>query len=124
MCIMQRYAFVVLGLLALIAVLINPGKILRVIFSLLIIVVALAGGGVAARQSWLQHFPPKVAECGAGLEYMIQSFPLADALPKIFQGAGDCSKVQWTFIGLSIPEWALLWFLAFVVVAWQAARRK
>ena len=123
MCIMQRYAFVLVGLLALIAVLINPGRILRLLFSLLIILSAGAGAVVAARQSWLQHFPPKIAECGADLDYMIQSFPLHDALPKIFQGSGDCSKVQWTFMMLSIPEWALLWFLGIAVVAWIAWRR-
>jgi protein dithiol:quinone oxidoreductase len=124
MCIMQRYAFVLVGLLALIAALINPGKVLRLIFSLLIILSAGAGAAVAARQSWIQHFPPKIAECGADLEFMLQSFPLADALPKIFQGSGDCSKVQWTFMALSIAEWAFLWFLAIIVVAWLAWRRR
>jgi len=124
MCIMQRYAFVLAGLFALLAALLNPGRILRVVFSLLIIAAALAGAGVAARQSWLQHYPPKIAECGADLEFMIQSFPLADALPKIFQGSGDCSKVQWKFLALSIPEWALVWFVALIALAWIAARRK
>jgi disulfide bond formation protein DsbB len=124
MCIMQRYAFVVSGLLALLAFLVNPGKILRFVFSLLIFVASAAGASVAVRQSWLQHFPPKVAECGADMEYMMRTFPLAETLPKIFQGSGDCSKVHWKFVGLSIPEWALLWFLAFIVVAWVAWRKK
>jgi disulfide bond formation protein DsbB len=93
MCIMQRYAFVLVGLLALVAALINPGKVLRLIFSLLIILSAGAGAAVAARQSWIQHFPPKIAECGADLEFMLQSFPLADALPKStvdVHGVVDC----------------------------------
>ena len=73
-------------------------------------VAALAGGGVAARQSWLQWFPPAVSECGPGLEYMLESFPLASALPMIFRGAGDCSVIDWTFLGLSIANWSFLVF--------------
>ncbi len=47
---------------------------------------------------------------------MLDSFPLVQALPLIFRGTGDCSKVQWTFLGLSIAEWSLLWFVAIAVV--------
>jgi disulfide bond formation protein DsbB len=110
MCIMQRYAFVVAGLLALIGALHGPGGWGRRIYSLLILLSAVGGASVAVRQSWLQHNPPKVTECGADLDFMLDSFPLSDALPMIFRGAGDCSKVDWTFVGLSMAEWALIWF--------------
>lgn len=108
MCIMQRYAFVLAGLVALAGALHGPQGWGRRLYGLLVLATVVAGGGVAVRQSWLQHNPPKVSECGADLDFMIDSFPLADALPMIFRGAGDCSKVQWTFAGLSIPEWALV----------------
>jgi disulfide bond formation protein DsbB len=52
---------------------------------------------------------------------MIDSFPLGEILPKIFKGEGDCAKVVWKFVGLSIPEWALLWFIAIIVAAVAAA---
>ncbi|MGB7988156.1 MAG: disulfide bond formation protein B [Candidatus Methylophosphatis roskildensis] len=110
MCIMQRYAFVVAGLLALIGALHGPSGWGRRIYALLILLSAVGGASVAVRQSWLQHNPPKVTECGADLDFMLDSFPLSDALPMIFRGAGDCSKVDWTFIGLSMAEWALIWF--------------
>jgi disulfide bond formation protein DsbB len=48
---------------------------------------------------------------------MLNSFPLAQVLPKVFKGEGDCAKVTWTFLGLSIPEWALLWFAVLIVAA-------
>ncbi len=117
MCIMQRFAFVAAGLVALIGALHGPAGWGRRIYSLLILLAAGGGASVAVRQSWLQHNPPKVAECGADLGFMLDSFPLADALPMIFRGAGDCSKVQWSFAGLSIPEWALVWFVLIGVIA-------
>lgn len=117
MCIMQRYGFVIAGLVALVGTLHAPKGWGKRIYALLILLAAIAGGGVAVRQSWLQHNPPKVAECGADLDFMLDSFPLADALPMIFRGAGDCAKVQWTFLGMSIPEWALIWFVLIAAVA-------
>lgn len=117
MCIMQRYAFVGVGLIGLVAGLHNPGRIGTRIYASLLALSALAGGGVAVRQSWIQHYPPKILDCGPDLEFMINSFPLGDALPMIFQGSGDCSKVLWRFLGLSIAEWALVCFIGFIVGA-------
>jgi disulfide bond formation protein DsbB len=86
---------------------------------------AIAGGGVAARHSYLQHFPPKVETCGADLDFIVNTFPLSQALPKIFAGSGSCSKVDWTLLGLSIPEWALVWFAIFAGAAlWIAFLHK
>ncbi|MBS0352668.1 MAG: disulfide bond formation protein B [Proteobacteria bacterium] len=113
MCIMQRYALLACGLIGLGAGLHNPATRGRYIWSALLAVAALAGAGVAARQSWIQWYPPTVSECGPGLEYMLESFPLSSALPMIFRGAGDCSVVDWTFLGLSIANWS---FLAFTTI--------
>lgn len=114
MCIMQRYAFVVTGLWGLIGAALYP-RVAR-LWAALIALTALSGGSVAVRQIWIQHFPPQIMECGPDLEYMVNSFPLGDALPMIFQGTGDCSKVLWHFLGLSIPEWAALCFAALIAV--------
>lgn len=113
MCIMQRYAMLVCGLLGLVAGLHNPGRRGLAMYSLLLAVAALAGAGVAARQSWMQWYPPAVSECGPGLEYMLESFPLSAALPMIFRGAGDCSAIDWTLFGLTIANWS---FLVFVTI--------
>ncbi|MCK6395885.1 disulfide bond formation protein B [Zoogloea sp.] len=115
MCIMQRYAMLVCGLLGLIAGLHNPGRTGLVVYSGLLAVSALAGAGVAARQSWMQWYPPAVSECGPGLEYMLESFPLSSALPMIFRGAGDCSAIDWTLFGLTIANWSFLVFATILV---------
>ena len=121
LCILQRYAFVVSGVIALVASIHGPGRIGAWIYGFLLVLAAGTGAGIAGRQTWLQHNPPKALDCGPDLAYMIDSFPLGEILPKIFKGEGDCAKVVWKFVGLSIPEWALLWFIAIIVAAVAAA---
>ena len=126
LCILQRYAFIAIGLVALAAAIHGPrrGVALKA-YAVLLAILALAGGGTATRQSWLQHNPPKSMSCGADLEGLLENLPLSQALPKIFAGSGDCAIVTWRFLGLSIAEWALAWF-AIVLVAsiWAGIIRK
>jgi disulfide bond formation protein DsbB len=126
MCILQRYVFVMIGLVALAGAIHGPrrGVALKA-YAIGLVLFALIGGGTATRQSWIQHYPPKSQSCGADLEGLLQTLPLSQALPKIFQGSGDCSVVSWTFLGLSIAEWALVWFVIFLGTAiWVAFIRK
>jgi protein dithiol:quinone oxidoreductase len=74
------------------------------------------GGFVAARQSWLQWYPPETASCGRDFYGMIETFPLRRAIPMIFRGSGDCTKVDWTFLGGSIANWSFLCFAALLVI--------
>jgi disulfide bond formation protein DsbB len=117
LCIFQRYAFVATGLVALVAAVHGPGRIGGWIYASLTAAAAGTGAIIAGRQTWLQHNPPKVLDCGPDLAYMLDSFPLAQVLPHVFKGEGDCAKVGWKFLGLSIPEWALVWFILFIVGA-------
>ncbi|MCL2657326.1 MAG: disulfide bond formation protein B [Betaproteobacteria bacterium] len=117
MCIMQRYAFLIIGVIALVGAVHNPARIGQRIYAGLLVIAAGIGLGIGARQSWLQWFPPKFLECGPDLEYLLNSFPLGQALPKIFAGSGDCSAVDWTFLGLSIANWAVLCFTAIIIIA-------
>jgi len=126
MCILQRYVFVAIGLVALAAAIHGPraGIALKT-YGAVLVLLTLIGGGTATRQSYIQHYPPKTASCGADLEGILERFPLAQALPKIFQGTGDCSVVSWRFLGLSIAEWALVWFVIFLATTiWIAFLRK
>jgi disulfide bond formation protein DsbB len=125
MCILQRYAFVSIGIVALVGAIHGPRGIALKVYGALAALFAIVGGGVAIRHSYLQHFPPKVEACGTDLEFLVNTFPISQALPKIFSGTGSCSKVDWTLLGLSIPEWALVWFAIFLAASiWVAFLRK
>lgn len=116
MCIVQRYCdflvvfFAVLGAA-------TARRALLLVSAALLLVSAVFGAFVAARQSFLQWYPPEVLSCGRDFYGMIESFPLKRALPMIFKGSGDCSAVDWTFLGGSIANWSFVWFCFAAVVA-------
>ncbi len=115
MCIMQRYAFVLVALVALIAGAHGSTGLGRKGWGALIGTIAVAGLGVALRQSWIQRYPPEIPECGPGLDYLLESFPLTELLPMIFQGEGECTAIDWSFLGLSIANWSALCFIGVIV---------
>ena len=121
MCILQRYAFIVVCVIALAAAIHNPALLGRRIYSGLLLAMAATGGGIAIRHVYLEHYPPKIFDCGADVGFMLESFPLTQALPMIFRGTGDCTKVPWRFLGLSIAEWSLICFATLIVAAIVAA---
>ncbi len=127
MCIVQRYALILIALSASVTCL-TARKGLQITGSVVLTVLALGGAYVAARQSWLQWYPPEVVSCGRDLYGMIENFPLKRAIPMIFRGGGDCSKVDWTFLGGSIANWSFLWFCATALVGallvWRLQRRR
>ena len=122
LCILQRVAFLALAVIFLLAAVHGPGRIGALVYSGLLVTAASIGAALAARHVWLQHLPrSQVPECGPGLDYLIKRLPLTQALEKIFTGSGECAEVGWTFLGLSIAGWALLWFLLFGAFAMYLA---
>ena len=113
MCIVQRYALVLVAVVAGVTAFAQR-KGLLVTGAGLMAVLAAAGAFVAARQSFLQWYPPEIASCGRDLYGMIETFPLKRVIPMIFKGSGDCTKIDWTFLGLSIANWS---FMGFVLIA-------
>jgi protein dithiol:quinone oxidoreductase len=125
LCILQRYAFVAIGLVALVATLHNPGKAGQAIYSCLSALFALGGLIVAGRHVWLEHLPKaQVPACGPGLDFILDAFPLSKALPMIFKGSGECADVAWRFLSLSISEWAFVWFVLLGMAAFLVMRKR
>ena len=109
LCVFQRLAVISLGAVFLLATLHDPDGWGRRIYAALILLPAAAGIGVAGRHVWLQNLPPdKVPSCGPGFDYILDSFPLADALKLIFSGSGECASIDWQFLGLSMPAWVVI----------------
>ena len=113
MCIVQRYALVLVALFTGMAAVFRSRR-LQVTGGVLALVSAIGGAYTAAAQSWLQWYPPEVVSCGRDLYGMIETFPLKRALPMIFRGGGDCSKIDWSLFGLTLANWS---FVAFFVLA-------
>jgi disulfide bond formation protein DsbB len=109
LCIFQRVATIATGVLFLIAALHNPRPAGARIYGALIGLAALGGVLVSARHIWIQAQPPgTVAACGADLDYLLEIMPVTEVVSKVLTGSGECGKIDWTFLGLSMPWWVAI----------------
>lgn len=123
LCVMQRIFFILFSLTALAAVPLRPGSGLRRLHAGLLATWAALGAVVAAWQVYLTYHP-QAAECGISAEErFLNALPLAKWWPAMFEANGDCTKVDWVFLGLSVPELSLAAFVLLGVLALVAARR-
>ena len=127
MCIVQRYALIGVAIFTGLASA-RASKGWWMGWGFLALIASGFGAFVAARQSWLQWYPPEVASCGRDIYGMIETFPLQRAIPMIFRGGGDCTKVDWTFLGGSIANWSFVCFSSLALVGafllWRVARKR
>jgi protein dithiol:quinone oxidoreductase len=122
LCIMQRGAFILLSLVFLVGAFVPLKKIRHTVIGIGAFLCAGIGAALAARQVWIQHFPTN-ADCGASLEYMLQAFPFNQVLQKVLKGSAECAERSWEFLHLSLAEWSLLCFSAFLIITlWQIKR--
>jgi disulfide bond formation protein DsbB len=113
LCITQRIFIIAIGIISLIAAIHNPARLGIRLYSGTCVVLAIIGGGFSARHGWLQNLPEDlVPACGPSLGYLIENFPLWEALSVLLQGDGNCADTLWIFLGLSIPGWTLVAFIA------------
>lgn len=126
MCIVQRYALLLVGLVAALTGVLARRRTTLIFGVLAVLALALGGAFVAARQSWLQWYPPVVSSCGRDFYGMIETFPLQRAIPMIFRGSGDCTTIDWTFLGGSLANWSFVVFsaIALLALAMLGRRRK
>ena len=113
LCMMQRLWVAICAIIAYASLLHNPRW---GIYPLLSAVAAIVGGGFSIRQLWLQSLPAdQVPACGPDIEYMLDVFPAGDVLSAMVSGTGDCAKVAWEFLGISIPGWTLVVFVLLLI---------
>lgn len=127
LCIFQRIGLIVMGIFAFIAFLLNPKQVwARLLLMLGALLGLLWSIGVAIRHIWIQHLPPdQVPSCGPGLDYWMNTLPIAQVFKEVFKGSGECAVIDWTFLGFSIPELSLAFFsvlLILVILAMRKAR--
>lgn len=125
LCIFQRIAFAVLGVVFALGAAHNPQGVGRWIYASGALLPALGGSAIAARHVWLTHLPAdQVPSCGPGLNFLIDAFPLWNVVKMVLTGSGECAKVDWTFLGLSMPAWSLVWFIGLTIVGLVGAWRQ
>ncbi len=112
LCIFQRVAFIAGGLVFLAAGLHSPGGVSARAYAVLGVVANGIGAGIAGWHVYIQHLPPdQVPSCGPGLDYLFDAFSPIEAIEMVFTGSGECAEINWAFLGLSMPGWALVCFV-------------
>ena len=112
LCTLSRLIVAALALLFLLIVLHNPGVLGQRLYAGLSAFLISMGIAVSARHIWLQSLPPElVPGCTPDMEYLFDRFPLFEALETIFNSTGECADISWTFLGLTIPQQTLLFFI-------------
>ena len=125
LCMVQRVIFIAILIVFVLAVLHGPKRIGERVYAALIALLSLSGAGVAARHIWIQNLPKdQIPACGPGLDYMLETMPMADVLKELMHGSGECAAKGWSLLSLGIPEWSLLCYLVLGAWAMLIAIRK
>ena len=127
LCIFQRIGIIALGVLFLIAGVHTPRGWGGRVYAVLIGLVALVTIGIAARHLYVQSLPPgAIPSCGAPLTVLWKFTPTFELIRKVLTGSGECSQVNWKFLGLAMPGWVLIWaaFLGWMGIATNTRRRE
>lgn len=121
LCVIQRYAFITLALVCFVFAAM-PRSATRFGASLGVLT-ALGGAGVAGWHVWVKAHPS--VSCGIDpLETSLNRFPTAELMPFVFKADGLCSAEYPNILGLSNPQWSLIWFATFaLILIWAALRR-
>ncbi len=124
LCVFQRIAVISTGVIFLIAAIHNPGRTGAAIYALLTVLASGTGAAIAAWHVWIQAQPKgSVAACGMGLNYMLETMPLTDVIGRVLKGSGECAEQGWLFLGLAIPSWTFVFFIAMIAAAIALVRR-
>jgi protein dithiol:quinone oxidoreductase len=126
LCMFQRVGVAAMGVVFLLAALHHPVTSLGGrVYAGLLFLVALFPAYVAGRHVYIQSLPEgSVPACGATLDFMLDTFPLLQVVRKVLTGGGECARIDWSLLGLSMPAWVLLAVIALTAAGiWVNTRR-
>ena len=113
LCITQRVFVASVGIIFLFAAIHNPNPRGQKIYAGLGLLGAVGGSYFSAKQLWLQNLPEdNIPTCGPPVDYLFDVFPASEVITMLIRGDGNCAKVQWELLGVSMPGWELLMFVA------------
>jgi disulfide bond formation protein DsbB len=129
LCIFQRVGVIAMGVAFLLSALLAlpRGRWGGFVSVALVLLASAVAAGVSGRHVYVQSQPPGTFEsCGSSLEWMMEINPLFEVIRKVLSAPGECANIDWTFLGLSMPAWVLLWSVLLgglgLLVNWPARR--
>jgi len=117
LCWFQRYAMLPVAAVFLVAGLHAPRGLGARVYAVLGALAGLLGASISGWHIYIQYTPNPPA-CSAPFEILWSN---RDSVFRFVEGvfleAGDCADIDWSFLGLSMPTWVLIWFLALAGLA-------
>ena len=116
MCIIQRYAFLFIGLMSLIRAFtpVKAENLLRWGASL----VGIVGIAASARIQWAISVPS--ASCGRDkLASFLNNLPWVELSPGLFEATGSCGDKIPPVAGLPFHVWSMMLFIMLLMMAWH-----
>ena len=124
LCVTQRIVFIVIGCLFLVFSFLKPNQVIKIVHFVSISITNIVGIVFAVKHILIQSKWIIVpAECGIDLNYMFENFPLTEAFSLLFQGTGDCSEIDWLFLGLTLPQLALIAYIMFSILTFYIYKK-
>lgn len=109
LCWLQRWVFIGLAALSLVALLLQRFQRARWPLVALFALFSITGMGIALRHLYIKMSPASVS-CGMDVEMLLDFFPLQEAITHMLIGSADCAQ-QANFLGLPLPTWSLTGYL-------------
>lgn len=114
LCIFQRIGVLFVGIWFFLRGLHNPrtGSPWNIIYSALGLISAILGGIISGRHVYIQNLPEgEVPACGPALDYLVEMLPVSEVISTVLAGDGECAKISWSFLNISMPGWVLIFFV-------------
>ena len=118
LCITQRAFIAMAGLLFFIWAAHNPKRLGARIYALLVLAATSAGAYFSLKQLYLQSLPEEqVPQCGPPVDYLFETFSKFEVIAMLLRGDGNCAKIQWEFLSITMPGWVLLIFIVLIAAS-------
>ncbi len=124
LCLLQRLFYFMILLINVFSLFLLSAVRYKITFLCISTFFSLLGAITAGRQVWLQHLPSdQIPECGPGVVYLLEVYPLQKVLEIIYRGSGSCAETLWEFLGLSIAGWSTIFFIFLLTYSLASAKR-
>ena len=118
LCITQRAFIAIAGLLFFIWAAHDPKRLGARIYALLVLSATSAGAYFSLKQLYLQSLPEEqVPQCGPPVNYLFETFSNFEVIAMLLRGDGNCAKIQWEFLSITMPGWVLLIFIVLIAAS-------
>jgi protein dithiol:quinone oxidoreductase len=109
LCVLQRIVLIAIFFVSVVMVFSEALPKGRFFLNTVTLFLIILGGFIAVRHIWLQSLPPEqVPACGPDLQYLLKMFSTYDILRLMLKGSGECAKITFRFLHLTLPMWTLL----------------